>query len=122
MGDQEALTDRDFTALVKIPDLIIAAVAEHPRPSCTDKTSERIAAITRQPWRWVEVAPRQRIHDATFVLSRLAHHARHRGASMKSRECQPRKAGAASLSMRRAQDTLWKAADKLRGSLSASRT
>lgn len=55
---QEALTDKGFHRSVKIPDLIIAAVAEHHGIPVMhyDQDFERIAAITRQPVEWV-VAP-----------------------------------------------------------------
>lgn len=52
---QELLTDNGLHRSVKVPDLIIAAIAEHHGVSIMhyDHDFERIAAITQQPVDWV---------------------------------------------------------------------
>jgi predicted nucleic acid-binding protein len=52
---QEALADKGLHRSVKVPDLIIAAVAEHHRVSVMhyDHDFDRIAAVTGQPVEWV---------------------------------------------------------------------
>jgi predicted nucleic acid-binding protein len=52
---QEALTDKGLHRSVKVPDLIIAAVAEHHCVSVMhyDHDFDHIAAITGQPVEWV---------------------------------------------------------------------
>lgn len=52
---QEALSDQGLHRSVKVPDLIIAAIAEHHRVSVMhyDHDFDRIAAITGQPVEWV---------------------------------------------------------------------
>jgi predicted nucleic acid-binding protein len=52
---QEALTDQGRHRSVKVPDLIIAAVAEHHGASVMhyDRDFDHIAAITGQPVEWV---------------------------------------------------------------------
>lgn len=52
---QEALTDNGLHRSVKVPDLIIAAIAEHHRVSVMhyDHDFDRVAAITGQPVEWV---------------------------------------------------------------------
>jgi len=52
---QEALTDQGLHRSVKVPDLIIAAIAEHHRVSVMhyDHDFDRIAAVTGQSVEWV---------------------------------------------------------------------
>ncbi len=52
---QEALTDEGLHRSVKVPDLIIAAIAEHHCVAVMhyDHDFDRIAAITGQPVEWV---------------------------------------------------------------------
>jgi predicted nucleic acid-binding protein len=52
---QEALADTGLHRAVKIPDLVIAAVAEHHRVSVMhyDRDFDRIAEVTGQPAEWV---------------------------------------------------------------------
>jgi predicted nucleic acid-binding protein len=52
---QEALTDKGLHRSVKMPDLIIAAIAEHHRVSVMhyDHDFDHIAAITGQAVEWV---------------------------------------------------------------------
>lgn len=52
---QEALTEQGLHRSVKVPDLIIAAVAEHHAVGVMhyDRDFDRIAAITGQPVEWV---------------------------------------------------------------------
>lgn len=52
---QQALTENALHRSVKVPDLIIAAVAEHHRVPVLhyDRDFDRIAAVTGQPVEWV---------------------------------------------------------------------
>lgn len=54
-GVQEALSDKGFHRSVKIPDLVIAAVAEHHGIAVMhyDDDFDLIAAVTRQRVEWV---------------------------------------------------------------------